>query len=72
MSNTDKRVVVCGGFDDIRSSDVRLLQEAARFGQLYVLLHDDKSLRSATGKDPKFPESLHGETATRFRGISFS
>ncbi len=68
MKNSDKRVVVCGGFDDIRSSDVRFLQEAARFGQLYVLLHDDKSLRSATGRDPKFPESerLYFLQAVRF------
>ena len=57
MNKADKRVVVCGGFDDIRSSDIRFLQEAARFGLLYVLLVDDESIRSATGRDPKFPES---------------
>jgi cytidyltransferase-like protein len=68
MNKADKRVVVCGGFDDIRSSDVRFLQEAARFGHLYVLLYDDKSLRSATGRDPKFPESerLYFLQAVRF------
>ncbi len=31
MNNTDKRIVVSGGFDDIKSLDVRFLQEAARF-----------------------------------------
>jgi len=56
MKNADKRVIVCGGFDDIRSSDVRFLQEAASFGQLYVLLWNDQSLHAATGRDPKFPE----------------
>lgn len=68
MNKADKRVVVCGGFDDIRSSDVRFLQDAAHFGLLYVLLRDDESLRSATGRDPKFPESerLYFLQAIRF------
>lgn len=57
MNNADKRIVVYGKFDDIRSSDVRFLQEAARFGLLYVFLWDDELIRSATGRDPKFPES---------------
>lgn len=57
MNNVDKRIVVCGGFDDIHSLDVRFLQEAASFGLLYVLLWNDESLRAATGKNPKLPES---------------
>ena len=57
MKNSDRRIVVFGGFDDIRSSDVRFLQEAACFGLLYVLLWNDESLRAATGRNPKFPES---------------
>lgn len=55
MNNAEKSVVVCGGFDDIKSRDVRFLHEAANFGQLHVLLWDDKSLESMTGKSPKFP-----------------
>jgi cytidyltransferase-like protein len=54
-SKTDT-VVVSGGFDDIRSQDVRFLQEAVRFGLLHVFLWDDELLRSATEKQPKFPE----------------
>jgi len=57
MNNTDMRVIVSGGFDDIRSSDVRFLQEAASFGMLHVLLWNDKSLHTATGSNPKFPEN---------------
>jgi cytidyltransferase-like protein len=56
MTIDDKCVVVCEGFDDIRSFDIRFLQEAARFGPLHVLLWNDRSVRSQTGKDPKFPE----------------
>lgn len=56
MSNADRYVIVCGGFDNIRSQDVRFLQEAARFGSLCVLLWNDESLRSVTGKKAKFPQ----------------
>jgi cytidyltransferase-like protein len=68
MSNGNKHVVVCGGFDDIRSLDVRFLQEAARFGLLNVFLWNDESLRSTTGRDPKFPgnERLYFLQAVRF------
>ena len=68
MSNSKNCVAVCGGFDDIRSPDVRFLQEASRFGPLFVFLYDDKSLRSSTGKDPKFPqdERLYFLQAIRF------
>jgi cytidyltransferase-like protein len=68
MNNIDKCVIVCGGFDNIRSRDVRFLQEAARFGPLSVLLWDDESLKSVTGKKPKFPqqERLYFMQAIRF------
>jgi len=68
MSNADQCVVVCGAFDDIRSSDVRFLQEAARLGPLHVLLWNDRSVRSTTGTGPKFPENerLYFLQAIRF------
>ena len=57
MKNNHNRVVVYGRFDNILSQDIRLLQEAARFGPLYVFLWSDKFIHSITGKEPKFPES---------------
>ena len=68
MTVTTDTVVVSGGFDDIRSQYVRFLQEAARFGALHVLLWDDALLRSATEKEPKFPEQerLYYIQAIRF------
>jgi cytidyltransferase-like protein len=56
MNNNDKNVVVYGAFDDIRSSDIRFLQEASRFGSLNIFLWTDEFIRSATGAEPKFPE----------------
>ena len=50
-----RRVVVTGDFDDMRSEHFRFLREAARLGELKVLLRSDESIRSATSRNPKFP-----------------
>jgi cytidyltransferase-like protein len=50
-----KQVVVSGGFDDIKSRDLRFLEEAAKLGELSVLLWPDATLQKFTGKPPKFP-----------------
>lgn len=50
-----RRVAVTGGFDDLRSSHLRFLQEAARAGAVTVLLWSDAALQALTGRPPKFP-----------------
>ena len=50
-----KQVMVMGGFDDIRSRDLRFLEEAAKLGELTVLLWPDEVLEKLTGQPPKFP-----------------
>jgi cytidyltransferase-like protein len=52
-----KPVMAAGGFDDIRSRDLRLLEEAAKLGPLTVWLWPDEVLRRLTGRPPKFPEA---------------
>ena len=54
MSGT-KQVIVSGGFDDVRSRDLRFLEEAAKLGELTVLLWPDATLQNVTGNRPKFP-----------------
>jgi cytidyltransferase-like protein len=49
------QVIVSGGFDDIRSRDLRFLEEASKLGALTVLLWPDAALQKLTGKAPKFP-----------------
>jgi cytidyltransferase-like protein len=56
-SQDTARVAVTGAFDDIRSRDIRFLQEAARLGPLHILLWDDQAVAAATGKPPKFPHA---------------
>lgn len=62
------QIVVAGGFDDIRSHDLRFLQEAAKFGALTVLLWPDGTVQQLTGKAPKFPlnERLYFLNAIRY------
>jgi cytidyltransferase-like protein len=63
-----KKIIVSGGFDDIRSRELRFLEEAAKLGELNVLLWPDATLQQLTGKPPKFPlaERLYFLNAVRF------
>jgi cytidyltransferase-like protein len=49
------QVIVSGAFDDIRSRQLRFLEEAAKLGELTVLLWSDEAVQKQTGKPPKFP-----------------
>ncbi len=53
--SSHQRVIVSGGFDDIKSRDLRFLEEAAKLGELTVLLWPDAALETLTGKPPRFP-----------------
>jgi cytidyltransferase-like protein len=50
-----QNVVVSGSFDDIRSRQVRLLEEAADWGSVHVGLWSDRLIKRLTGADAKFP-----------------
>ena len=57
MITPARQIVVTGGFDDFRSSHLRFLEEAARLGEVTVLLWPDEAVQKLTGKPPKFPET---------------
>jgi cytidyltransferase-like protein len=63
-----KTVAVLGAFDDPRSQDVRLLEEASKFGAVHVWLWSDEVVAALTGQLPKFPfaERLYLLQAIRF------
>jgi hypothetical protein len=52
---TTHNVLVSGSFDDVRSKHLRFLEEAARLGQVQVLVWDDEAVRAVTGQPPRFP-----------------
>ena len=57
MTDTARHIVAYGAFDDMRSSDIRFLQEAAQLGPLHVLLWSDALCRELTDEAPKFPQA---------------
>jgi cytidyltransferase-like protein len=70
MRNALQSVIVSGAFDDLRSQQIRLLEEAAKLGELTVLLWDDEDVRRFTGKSPTFPlpERQYFLNAVRYVG----
>lgn len=63
-----KRILAVGGFDNLRSGQIRFLEEAARLGELTVLLWPDETLHALTGAPPRFPLA---ERAYFFRAIRY-
>ena len=55
MNHRPKQVVVSGGFDNLRSIDLRFLEEASKLGEVTVLLWPDEMLQRLNGRAPKFP-----------------
>jgi cytidyltransferase-like protein len=53
--SANQQVIVSGAFDDIRSCDLRFLEEVAKLGELTVLLWPDELIERQKGKAPKFP-----------------
>lgn len=49
------KVIIAGSFDDLKSPDVRLMEEAAKLGSLHVFLWSDELIRALEGKSPKLP-----------------
>ncbi len=52
-----KQIIVSGAFDDIRSRHLRFLEEAAKLGEVTVLLWPDETIQKLTGSAPKFPQA---------------
>jgi cytidyltransferase-like protein len=47
--------VVSGRFDNLRSTDVRMLEEASKFGTLHAFIWSDELIRRFDLHSPKFP-----------------
>jgi cytidyltransferase-like protein len=49
-------VTVTGSFDNLRSKQVRFIEEAAKWGNVHVGLWSDETVQALEGSPPKFPE----------------
>ena len=63
-----KRVVVSSSFDNLKSREMRFLQEASKLGEVTALLWPDESVERITGSAPEFPlaERLYTLDAIRY------
>lgn len=50
------KVVVSGSFDNMHARQMRFLDEAARLGEVHLLLWPDALVEAETGRGPKFPQ----------------
>jgi len=50
-----REIVASGPFDNIRSRELRFLEEASKLGRLTVLLWPDDAVWRVTGRAPEFP-----------------
>ena len=57
MTGSQKQVIVAGSFDNMRSRQVRFLEEASKLGPVTCLLWSDGACRRLEGKAPHFPEA---------------
>jgi cytidyltransferase-like protein len=55
MDTPTGRACVTGVFDDLRSADIRFLEEAARFGHVHAYVWSDDLIRNLYGTGPRFP-----------------
>ena len=54
-TTSNPTAVVTGAFDNVKTADIRFLQEASKTGHLQILLYSDDLYSSCYGKLPKFP-----------------
>jgi cytidyltransferase-like protein len=51
-----KTVIVAGSFNNIKSQDIRFLQEASKLGAVNVFLWSDNLFHQIEGRKPEFPQ----------------
>jgi len=51
-----KTVIATGSFNNIKSRDIRFLEEAAKYGPLHILLWSDDVFNQLEGRKPEFPQ----------------
>ncbi|MDP2471351.1 MAG: adenylyltransferase/cytidyltransferase family protein [Candidatus Palauibacterales bacterium] len=70
MPDQTGTIQVLGSFDDLRSREVRFLQEAARLGAVDVSLLSDEAVARITGSPPAFPEDERRYVLEAIRFVS--
>jgi cytidyltransferase-like protein len=65
-----KQVVVTGTYDNLRSRDVRFLEESSASGDVHVLVWSDETVRALEGRAPTFPQEERAYLLQAIRYVS--
>lgn len=63
-------VFISSPFDDVRSADIRLIEEASRLGPTTVALWSDEAVLAVTGRPPRFPLAERAYLVDAIRYVS--
>ncbi len=70
MSNKERRkVVVAGTFEILHPGHVALISYAKRFGDVWVVVSRDETVRTLRGRDPIIPEDQRRFMIKQIKGV---
>ena len=69
MSEISKKVLIAGTFDIIHPGHIFLINEAAKLGDVYVIVATDKNRERFAGKPPIVPEEQRLEVIKNIKNV---
>jgi FAD synthetase len=69
MTNVKKRVLVAGTFDLIHAGHIYLINEAAKLGDVYVVVATDKNRELFSGERPIIPQEQRLEIIQNLKNV---
>lgn len=72
MSKIKKKIVVTGTFDVLHPSHVFLINEAAKLGEVYVIISRDENVKKFKGLYPTLPEEQRREVIQNLKNVKKS
>jgi FAD synthetase len=69
MRNIKKRVLIAGTFDIIHPGHIYLINEAAKLGEVYVIVATDKNRERFAGQPPIIPEEQRLEIIRSIKNV---
>lgn len=69
MNNLKKRVLVAGTFDLIHAGHIYLINEAAKLGDVYVVVATDKNRELFSGERPTIPQEQRLEIIKNLKNV---
>lgn len=69
MNETKKRILVAGTFDLIHAGHIYLINEAAKLGDVYVIVATDRNRELFSGESPIIPQEQRLEVIRNLKNV---